>query len=338
MEEKYIGYLKYTGESVSEGYLDARKSAEALLGLDEILRYFVASERPDLRDLDFEIPVRIEKGSWIAFIPQTIDQWILAGLGITATAYLATAATKIAEKDFKGVGLRDVFKSAIKSAQWVIKIGSHVGTISRKRFDNAKIRQRNGKVFIDIPNANGDLLEVPKKNFDAYIECPEKIFSRNVSLVEKDRNLEIGVFEKGQEIRRVTITEKEKSFFYTKGDESNILFPELKHGEYVELEGYITKGNERTNTIGFEYEDHVLTCKPNNGHIITFKNKIISQLENHFFPKVLIKGIVNRTEQNNLYKGENRPQIIFTDLVPLEKLESKRSLFDKLDSRRKKRA
>ena len=40
-EEKYIGYLKYSGKSIEDGLLDARKSAEALLGFDEILRYFV---------------------------------------------------------------------------------------------------------------------------------------------------------------------------------------------------------------------------------------------------------------------------------------------------------
>ena len=32
-----LGYLKYRGESVEEGFLDARKSANALLGLDEAI-------------------------------------------------------------------------------------------------------------------------------------------------------------------------------------------------------------------------------------------------------------------------------------------------------------
>ena len=40
-EEKYIGYLKYSGKSVEDGLMDARKSAEALLGFDEVLRYFI---------------------------------------------------------------------------------------------------------------------------------------------------------------------------------------------------------------------------------------------------------------------------------------------------------
>lgn len=326
-EGEYIGYLKYAGESVKDGFLDTRKSAEALLGFDEILRFFVIRQRPDLKSLDFEIPVRIEKGSWTAFIPQTIEQWILTGGGIVATTYLTVAAKKLAEKDFEDVGLRDIFKRAIESAQWCIKISSHIGTTSKKRFEDVKIIQQNGEDIINIPNDEKKFLGVPKKQFDAYVDCPEKIFVKNVKLVENNRILELGVFE-NKKIKKIKITEKEKPIFYQRGDEENVLFPELKHGDSVELEGFITRGNEKANTIGFEYKDHVLTCKPENGHIITFKNKIISQLDTHFFPRVKIKGMISRAEQNNLYKEENRPQIIFNDIITIEKASNKRSLFD----------
>ena len=39
--EDYLAHIKYEGELVSEGYLDARKSAEILIGIDEILRYYI---------------------------------------------------------------------------------------------------------------------------------------------------------------------------------------------------------------------------------------------------------------------------------------------------------
>jgi hypothetical protein len=83
------------------------------------------------------------------------------------------------------------------------------------------------------------------------------------------------------------------------------------------LEGSITRGNEKTNTIGFEYNGHILTCKPANNNIATFKDKIISQLENHFFPLVKLVGIIDRTDENHLFKNP-RPQVIFEDIIPLE--------------------
>lgn len=55
---EYLGYIKYEGDSVKEGFLDLRKSAQALSGLDESIRFFVSQENPDV---DYEIPVRIQK-------------------------------------------------------------------------------------------------------------------------------------------------------------------------------------------------------------------------------------------------------------------------------------
>ena len=80
-EEEYLGFFKYDGQSVAEGYLDARKSAEALLGVDEAVRYFVAKQIPGLRNADYELPVRIQKGSWEALIPHDLPSWLQAVAG-----------------------------------------------------------------------------------------------------------------------------------------------------------------------------------------------------------------------------------------------------------------
>ena len=331
-EEKYIGYLRYYGESsVKDGLLDMRKSAEALVGFDEILRYFLVREDPSLFGVEFEIPVRIRKGSWEAAIPEIIDK-LLSPSGILTTAgsvYLLTTAKKAAEVGlFNTATAKDIkaaFRAAIKSAQWIIKIGSHLGTLTKKRFENVKMD--GGTQEIQIPNRQGEFLAVPKKYLDLYLGCPGGLFSKNAEIIESERSLEIGVFENGEE-KKVNITEKEKAIFYRKNEEDeNILFPELEHGQNVELEGGITRGNERTNTLGFEYKGHILTCKPLNGHIVNFKNEIISQLEDHFFPLIKIIGTIDRTDENHLFK-EKRPQIIFSDIIPLEKIKKKPSLFD----------
>lgn len=120
-EEKYIGYLKYSGKSVESGLLDVRKSAEALLGFDEILRYFLLKEDPTLKEIDFEIPVRIKKGSWEALIPETIEGWILAGGGITATTYLAAMAKKAGTDGLFETGpakdIKKTFKASLVAIQ-----------------------------------------------------------------------------------------------------------------------------------------------------------------------------------------------------------------------------
>ena len=96
-KEKYIGYIKYSGKSVEDGLLDIKKSAEALLWFDEILRHFILIEDPTLSEIEFEIPIRIKKGSWEALIPETIHGWILA-IGTIAAAhhYLVGVAKKAA--------------------------------------------------------------------------------------------------------------------------------------------------------------------------------------------------------------------------------------------------
>ncbi|MBU0599755.1 hypothetical protein KJ997_03100 [bacterium] len=120
-EEKYIGYLKYSGKSVEDGLLDTRKSAEALLGFDEVLRYFLLKEDPCLKEIDFEIPVRIKKGTWEAAIPEIINK-IFSPTGIAATAltiYACATAKKAAKDGLFDTGaakdIRTTFRMVLKS-------------------------------------------------------------------------------------------------------------------------------------------------------------------------------------------------------------------------------
>ena len=114
IENDYLGYIKYEGEAIESGYLDARKSAEALIGIDEVIRYFVYQEDPELNTIQFEIPVRIRKGSWEALIPHNIEQWIITAAGAGIVTYTTTALKKMAENDFKDKKLKDIFISAFR--------------------------------------------------------------------------------------------------------------------------------------------------------------------------------------------------------------------------------
>lgn len=301
-KNEYIGYLKYHGELVKDGYLDARKAATALIGFDEVLRYFIHQESPRFQEIEFEIPVKIEKGSWLAFIPDTIQEWLLTGGGIAATTYLTTAAKKLAENDFKDVGIKDLFKKAFQGFYWVVKLATHIKTLKKSKFENVKFRNDNKEV--GILNESGEILYIPTEFLEFYTNCPDSLFAKISEIIEPERELEIGLSEKEE---TVPINYLDKDIFFIKKEEDDeIVLPELKHGDYVELSGHITRGNENSNTLGFLYMDHILTCKPREGSIIRFKTNL--------FSNVLIKGFVDRLDKDGFFK-EKKPRIEIIQLV-----------------------
>ena len=95
MEE--VGYLKYKGSLVDKGVIDAKSAGMALVGLDETIRYFNSRQSSEFAKLEYEVPVHIEEGSWVAFV--------LAGAaavgGAFALGYAKKAGEKMAENDFK---------------------------------------------------------------------------------------------------------------------------------------------------------------------------------------------------------------------------------------------
>ena len=328
-EEKYIGYFKYSGQSIRYGLFDAKKAAEALFGFDEILRYFLIKEDPNLYDVKFDIPVRIRGGSWEISIPETITQIISPNSALYAAlaTYATFAAKKAAEEGLFQTGpakdIKTTLRAAIKSVQWMIKIGSHIGSLNKNKLNNPKIDLKKNEITIDNQNKK---LVIPKKYFDLFNTFPTNLFSRNTYIIQKDIYLEVGVYENGKE-EKVKITEKQKSIFCTENDvDEGIILPELKHNEHVELEGIITRGNEKHNTIGFEYKKHVLACKPENGDIVAFKNRIVSPEENHIFPAVKIIGVVDRTDKFGGFK-EKRPMIIFSDIIVIKEKNKNQKLF-----------
>ena len=321
INEDYLGYMKYEGRLVLDGYLDARKSAEALLGFDEAVRYFVGKQSQELSHAEYEVPVKVESGSWITFIPLSIGKWVLAALGAGAIAYVATAATNMAAHDFKDKGICDVFRKALQAIQWLIRIGKHLGTVSWQTFPN--VQWRNGTEEIGIPNDAGELLFVPKEFFDLYDKTPANLLSRLARLVVEERTLVIGVRANGGD-ETVELSYAHRRIFCE--DEEDVLFPDLEHGMSVTLEGLVTRGNESANTIGFRYNEHILTCYPKSGSIVEHKPAL--------FLKCRISGVITR--QNHFGEPiEPRPKIIFTALEPLEDLPSEPTLglFDESNER-----
>lgn len=305
-EEKYLGHLKYYGKLVDDGLLDTKKSAQVLLGFDEIIRYFIYQEDKTLSEIEFEIPVKIQKGSWMAIIPDNLEEWIRLVIGTGFTTYAYAAAKKMADNDFKNIGLKTIFKSAIKNIVWVMKIATHLGTMAKKKLENVKFRNDNKE--IGIINEKGDVLWVEKKYIDLYVNCPDKLFSKITQIIEPERNMEIAMVEEPDQISKVNYSQRH--IFCKRPEElDEFIFPELEHGNYVELDGFVTRGNQNTNSLGFLYKDHILTCYPRDGSIIRFKQLLFSHC--------LMKGFVDRLDKNGI-TIEKKPRITFIDLTLID--------------------
>ena len=314
-EEKYIGYLRYSGKSIESGLLDARKAAEALLGFDQILRHFLLEEDPTLESIDFEIPVRIKHGSWEALIPEIIDK-IISWETAMAVYGISTARKAATDGLFETGTAKDIkalFRHSLKSIQWVIKITSH-------KFKNIKEEVNGQETFIVITNDENQTLKIPKKYFDSFIKCPKGLFEKNARIVEPERTLELGLFENNKEVK-VPISEKNKTLFYKKEDKEEIILPELKHDQIISIEGEIVRATENRNSIGLSYKGYTLDCKPESGKIARYKNKIVSREQGHLFLKVCIQGKIDRMDGNR----EKRPVILFSKITEIK--NAQKSLF-----------
>ncbi|QBM29835.1 hypothetical protein [Hydrogenophaga pseudoflava] len=314
--EKYIGYIKYEGKLVEDGLMDARRQAKALFAFDSALRYFIAKQAPDFRNLDFEIPVQIRKGSWEALIPETVAGWIQAGLGAVATAYFTKAAQKMAEKDFEDFGITDLFKKALNSIKWFARIGKHTGDVTIREFKN--VRFSDDQSQIGIINSAGEILFVPKQVLDLYISTNPKLLEELAANIQNGRNLIIGTLENGVTDEEI-INPSEKWIFCDENEtEEDVLFPELIHGDYVVLEGEVTRENKTSNSMGFKYKDHILTAYPETGSIVNYKSIL--------FLRCRLFGTVNRIDEKGRI-GARRPKLYFSNLEPLEEADEDGDLF-----------
>lgn len=311
MKDDYLAYFKYSGKAVDNGYLDLRKSADALNGIDELFRYFLTLQKPELAEIDFEIPARIRKGSWEALIPENIGDWLKFIIGSGATTYTVAAMKEMAKSDFKDKGFKIVIKKIVKSIKWCIQLAKHLETTKANKFEKVKFKEKNGIQYIGVPNDKGEILFVPKIYLELFSQLPPAIFSKIVKPIEPERELFVDFSDDekhdADDTSEANINYSSKSIFYQPDDDEVVLFPELEHGMYVELDGYVTRGNENSNTIGFQYSNHILTCYPAKGNISKDKDKL--------FASCIIKGFVDRQDKKGKYI-EKRPRIRFLELVP----------------------
>lgn len=311
MSDQSIGYIKYDGALVKEGILDAKKSAEAFLGIDEVLRYYIKRADPQLAKLDFELPVGVRKGSWEVYIPHDVESFIRAALIIGPGLYAKKALEKMAEHDFDNIGFGTIIKNSMNTIRWMIKIGKHVADMHQKQFENVEFEE--GTDNVGIEGVSGDYIWVPRNALDEFSDSSPKVLYKLSSLIAQGRDLVVGVQQDGHYLEERITTVHKHIFTLEDEDLDAPLFPEFTHGLYVKLDGYVTRGTETTNSIGFRYQGHILNCHPIEGSIVEHKPAL--------FSNCTITGLISRQDEHG-GQSANKPKILFQTLTPRNSKDS----------------
>jgi hypothetical protein len=201
---------------------------------------------------------------------------------------------------------------------WCVKISLHLGTAAKQSLDNLTgVKWKDGDKEVGSPNSEGLYLFVPVEYFNLFGHFPFDSFGQIAGFIENERELILGAYDDSGNIEEVSVNNSQKGIFYSE-DEEDVLFPELEHGQHVELQGHVTRGNENENSIGFRYNDHILTCYPTKGNIKDHKSKMFLNCE--------IIGKINREDKHGNYI-KKYPKIIFDQLIPEESDGNQPDLF-----------
>lgn len=305
MTESLIS-LKYAGQKTADGAMDARLSAEALLGFDRILRHAIGSRDGRLKNADFELPVHVRQGSW----EMVVGGSLVVGLMALAKKWandglLESGPAKDIQKLVRGAGI---------AIAWFIRIKNHAG---QRKGDNVTFGNSGSVEEVEVINKNGQSLLVPRDIFEFYQKAPRDLLEQNAKIVADGRELILEV--EGCDAR-ASITAEDRAIYVRdeEEEEEDVILPELVHGKYVELEGRIVRTNESTKTIGFRHKDHTLTVRPEAGHLEQYKAQIVSTGEKHIFSNnAIVYGVVDRENLEGRFK-KKRPEIVFSDIHSME--------------------
>ncbi len=308
--------VKYEGALVTDGFLDARKAADALSGIDEALRFFLYYEDPALHRVDFAIPVKTRQGSWEIIFQENIDALLLkTAIASQGGRYFDADLEQLPADELQELGFKAIFRNAFKSMTWVLKMAKHLGYLTNGKIESIEFIGDNK---VSLENKEGKTLHVPAQYLKLFASCPPDLFRKLALIIETERELVVS-YTDSQDANYVRIGNDQKYIFIPHEDENHVLFPELHHNSLVALEGHISRGNESSNTLGFVYQQHVLTCYPQEGNIKTYKGAL--------FTNAIVKGFVDRLDKKTGEFIEKRPRIRFVEIISNDPADKQLKLF-----------
>jgi hypothetical protein len=184
-----------------------------------------------------------------------------------------------------------------------------MGDVTIREFKKAQFTDDLKQV--GITNEDGEVLFVPKHILELYVSTNPLLLKDMAENIQDGRSFAIGSVQ-ADEVDEELVDLNDKYIFCNEDGEveEDVLFPELVHGDYVVLEGEVTRENKTSNSMGFKYNDHILTAYPDTGSIVRYKPLL--------FLRCRLFGTVNRIDETGRI-GARRPKLYFSNLEPLEK-------------------
>lgn len=307
-----VGFVSYEWKGAPSGVIDAQAGGNALLGIDEAVRLFNRKQTKGFLSTSYEIPVKTGEGSWVA--------WILGLIAIPATAfvtgYAKKAGERMAERDFSEMGFTDIARKSIDALEHLFELIKH--TKKTSGWDTEGVIWKENATIIGITNESNEVLYIPVEYLKWYWDLPQSTLKKLTAPIAKGRQMTIGASLGEGRYRTVKINHDELELFTKEDiDEDEFLFPELVHGNDVVIEGLVTRGNQETNSMGFQYHAHILNCVPATGSIRRFKPAM--------FLHCKVEATINR-HVASLARLDYRPTLIVNQVIILES-DSQPSLF-----------
>jgi len=302
----FVGFIKLEGGSIKDGKIELTNAIRFLKGIDETLSYFIEKTAPEYKHADYSLQVEVASGSiWVYLIEITVGGLVL-GMSQQLGANIVGDKKPL-----------EILKASIKKLQSTAKISKHVEGIDRKKIESPKFE---GNKRVGIPNSRGEYLWVTKEELDSFSAAPKNLYQDLVAPVSEGVDLSIGL-KVDNNIIEEEIKQADKSFFSSDdadNEKGDTVLPELGDGEYVELDGELTRGNDRTNTFGFAYKGHIITC--------TLKEGRVKEHKLELFDKVRITGTVTRRYEGKVSDEEKKkPKIKIETITDLENNDNNQS-------------
>ena len=305
--EKEIASFKFFGEKVTEGVLGAKDSSEILASLDDAFQFYLKIQLKKYPKGTIQLPVRIKRGSWEAIIPETITDWIVTTGGLGGSAYFINFMKEMAKKDADGDGFVRLGRNFVLFIINWIRARKHTRTPLSKV--NSVTRYiEDGVIYVRITNERGELLTMTAQDFDQLQQAPDNLLSGLIENVEEKRELKVRVDDVSTDDstnRSEAIVEVKDRPLFIREVEKLEVFPELKHGMFVELQGHTTSANENANSIGFRHQGVILICTPQNGSVAAYRSLL--------FRDCIVSGYIDRASSKNGLSAI-KPRIRFTKL------------------------
>ncbi|MNM50537.1 hypothetical protein D3C81_615810 [compost metagenome] len=305
LKDEGIGFVSYEWKGAPSGVIDASSGGQALLGLDDAIRYFNRRQSAGFGSTSYEIPVLTGNGSWVAVV-----------LGILAVpaaafsmAYAKKAGEKMAEKDFSDIGFKDVARKSMDALVKFIRLVK----IKKGKFDIRKldIEWSEDATTAIVRAENGEHITVPAEYIRWYATLPAGTLKRLCTPIASGREMTVGARQDDGSLDAVTFDEADRLSLTNEDTEVDpeFLFPDLIHGTDVILEGIVTRGNQSTNSMGLQYRGHILNCIPGTGSVKRFKPALFEQCK--------VYATINR-HVASLATLDYRPTLLVDNIISTE--------------------